>query len=53
MTTAKPISQPATPAAAKKSSAWKQGINRPKTNWASKSAVNRPTTQRAKQFKLG
>jgi hypothetical protein len=37
----------------KKSSAWKQGVNRPKTNWASKTAVNRRTTGRAKQNKVG
>lgn len=52
MAAAKPLKEPATPAP-KKSSAWKQGLNKPKTNWASKSAVNRPRTQRATQFKIG
>jgi hypothetical protein len=52
MATAKPKAQPVEPAP-KKSSAWKQGLNKPKTNWASKSAVNRPRTQRATQFKIG
>jgi len=52
MAQAKPTT-PATPAQLKKSASLKQGVNRPKTNWASKSAVNRPRTQRGKQFKLG
>ena len=36
----------------KKSSAWKQAVNLPKTNTTSKKAVNRMRTGRAKTNKL-
>jgi len=37
----------------KKSSAWKQSVNKPKTHWTALKAVNMPHTQRARQKKIG
>lgn len=46
---ANPFGVPKTP----KSGAFKQKVNSRTTNWAAKKAVNRATTRRAPQIKVG